>query len=110
MVGVFCYVRAKKIDEDKRTVIFGREVAQSDSQVRRYKNGVEIKPSEYSAKERKELRSASDAKKKNVNINESRNLSESGSDSDDADKKPRDDSDEEAEQLNEKLLNKEEGV
>ena len=67
VVGVFCYVRAKKIDEEQRTIIFGREVVKSDSQVRRYRNGVEIKPSEYTAADKKKLRSASSAKRSAIN-------------------------------------------
>lgn len=72
VVGVFCYVRAKKIDEETNTVVFGREVTKSDSQARRYRNGVEIKPSEYTKKEKKALRSATEQKMKNQTINESR--------------------------------------
>ena len=73
ILGVFCYVRAKKIDEQQRTVVFGKQVLSSESTVRRYKDGVEIKPSEYSKADQKKV-AASAAKK--MAINESRDESD----------------------------------
>ena len=70
-VGVWCYVRWQRVDEKKRTVVFGSQVAASSSQVRRYKNGVEIKPSEYSANDRKKVQ---DNAKARSNINETVDL------------------------------------
>ena len=73
--------------------------------MRRYRNGVEIKPSEYTIKEKSDLRKAAVVKKKTGVINESR-LSDSGSDhsihtnSDEEDAK-KEDTGEDAEQLTE---------
>ena len=40
-------MRAKKSDEIRRTVVFAQKVTKAEPAVRRYKNGVEVKPSEY---------------------------------------------------------------
>ena len=52
---MFCYIRHKKLDEDKRTVVFGKQVLSCEGTVRRYKDGVEIKPSEYKRADKKRV-------------------------------------------------------
>lgn len=70
IIAVLCYVRAKKI-EKARTVTFENPAATAsfggdEGEKRRYKNGVEIKPSEYAKEKKKESSPA----KVSTNIND----------------------------------------